>query len=116
MSGQRPERIDNNPSVVTCYLITRLQNTLALSAIRGVVVVQHGGGIVAHNQARSAEADTLIRCAREAGYEIVDEYDSLNAVARRSLDELKRHYVMHDGGQTYGHMSSKGNEMVARLI
>src|SRR5207244_539866 len=116
INGQRHERVGNNPSAVTCHLITRLHDTLAASAIRGIVVIQHGGWIFARNEPRSIQADTVIKCAREAGYEIVDEYDSLNAVARRSLDELKLLYMMHDGGRTYGHMSSKGNEHVARLI
>jgi hypothetical protein len=113
--GQIFTRIRNNPIAVSCYVLTRLQEKLAPLGIRGVAVVQHGGQTYARNELRSYQADEVTKCAREQGYEVVDEYDSLNAIARRSIDELKLHYVMHEAN-VYGHMSAKGNELVAMLL
>jgi hypothetical protein len=116
IGGQRYERIANNPIAVTCHLLDRLQGTLSTHGTRAIVVLQHGGWIFARREARSPEADGLRKCAGELGYEVVDEYDSLRAIAAKSTDELQLNYVMHDGGATYGHMSGQGNENIARLI
>jgi hypothetical protein len=55
--------------------------------------------------------EQVLGCARQLGYDAVDEFEHLDAIARQSLDRLKQHYVMG-----YGHMSAAGNRLVAGLI
>jgi hypothetical protein len=114
--GHTYKRVRNDPAAVSCHVLGRLRAKLEPAGVRGVIVVQHGGWIFSRNEERAYQTDQVIRCAREQGYEVVDEYDSINRIARRSIDELKQLYVMHGGGKTYGHMSEKGNELVASLI
>jgi lysophospholipase L1-like esterase len=59
---------------------------------------------------------TVLICARDLNFAVVDESDYLNPIARRSVDELKQYYVMSNGGASYGHMSAKGNRAIAELI
>jgi hypothetical protein len=40
----------------------------------------------------------------------------MRSVAETSLERLKSHYVMHENGTIYGHMSALGNAAIAQLI
>ena len=57
----------------------------------------------------------VLRCARGFNYAIVDEFDQLSAIAQVSLPDLKQNYVMASEN-VYGHMSAKGNALIASLI
>jgi hypothetical protein len=118
VNGQRYVRTANNPIAVTCHLLERLQSRLTADGIRGIVVAQYGSPTYLGRQARSIEADSVLECARDIGYEVVDEYDSLNTVAARSAVELESYYVVLDrgGAGRIGHMSAKGNGNMASLI
>src|SRR6185312_7135925 len=48
------------------------------------------------------------------GIRVVDEFDSLKAIERQGRDVFKSYYVMH--GAQYGHLSARGNELIASLI
>lgn len=109
-------RIVNNPESVTCRMLARLKAQIDAEQMRGILVMQHGGWIYARKEPRSSDAVRVAACARKAGYEIVDEYDHMRAVAESSLDSLKTHYVMHESGTIYGHMSPVGNAAIADLI
>ena len=62
----------------------------------------------------SAYAQWVTACAAKAGFEVIDQFASLRAMAasdRNSLDDL---YVREGAG--FGHMSSKGNAQAASLL
>lgn len=115
-AAQTYEKVANNPIQVSCYLFRRLGAKLSATDTRGLLVLQHGGWVQARQHDRSYDADELIQCAAEAGFGVVDEFDSLRTIVEGSLSELQSHYVMHDNNSVYGHMSSKGNALVANLI
>ncbi len=109
-------RVTNNPEAVTCQMLAMLKAQTDIQGIRSLIVMQHGGWIYARKEPRSSDAVRISACARRAGYEIVDEYEHLQAVAETSLESLKAHYVMHENGTIYGHMSAAGNSAIADLI
>jgi lysophospholipase L1-like esterase len=116
-SGDGPgyELATNAPAKTTCYALERLQSALSPQNIPSIVAVQYGGWIYARAGRRPAYVDEVLRCARNLNYVIVDEFDQLSAIARASLPDLKQNYVMA-GENVYGHMSAKGNALVASLI
>jgi hypothetical protein len=112
--GPGYERATNVPVKTTCYALERLQRALSSQNIPSIVVMQYGGWHYARGGRRPAHVDDVIRCAHELGYVVVDEFDRLSAIAA-SLSHLKQNYVMA-GENVYGHMSAKGNALVAELI
>lgn len=106
----------NNPELVSCRLLERLEHTAEAQGIRTAVVIQHGGWLYARGEQPPLLVQRLKRCAERAGYQVIDEYDSLHAIAVRSLEELKAHYVMHADGSVFGHMSAQGNALIAELV
>jgi hypothetical protein len=106
---------ENKPDRTSCYLLERLQKQLASDGVAGLVVLQYPGWSYVHGRPRGAHVEKVLGCARSLGYEIVDEFDHLSAVARQSIDMLKEHYVISPEG-TFGHMSARGNKLIASLI
>jgi hypothetical protein len=82
----------------------------------GVVVLQYSAWLYSSGKRRPWYMEQVLGCARQLGYEAVDEFDHVDAIARQSLDRLKQHYVMDGTGSRYGHMSAAGNRLVAALI
>lgn len=105
----------NNPVEITCHLLHRLRTK---TAARMIVVMQYGGFMVSQSAGIPNHAEAVMRFAESIGIDVVDEFPTLRAVfnATGSVDD---YYVMHppeNGAKIYGHMSSKGNDHVARLI
>ena len=116
-SGEGPGyvRASNVPAKTSCHMLERLQDALAPHNIPAIVVLQYGGWIYARAGRRPHHVDEVLRCARDLNYAIVDEFNQLSALARASLSDLKQNYVMA-GENVYGHMSAKGNALIASLI
>jgi hypothetical protein len=53
-------------------------------------------------------------CANDMGFQIIDEFDSLKAIARANPDEFRTYFMMHSGA--FGHMSERGNRHIAELV
>jgi hypothetical protein len=113
--GQRFERTANDPGHEVCFLLGRLQDRLRAEHIPGLVVVQYYGWSYWRSHPRDADTQEVLACARSAGYLVVDEHDTMAAIAQRSISELKQHYVMTPDGQ-FGHPSKLGNGLIASLI
>ena len=99
----------------SCYLLERLQERLAAEHIPAMIVVQYPGHSYIRRRPRPDYVEDVLRCARELGYEVVDERDPMSAIARQSIASLQEHYVMSPEGG-YGHMSARGNQLIASLI
>jgi hypothetical protein len=55
-------------------------------------------------------------CARDAGLQVVDDFDVLHAIAAvKGIEALKHEYNMEPDGE-YGEMSVSGNRLVAELV
>lgn len=109
------KRVNIDEVQISCALLARLKSLLDIRNTPGYFVMQYGGYVISAGQPRPAFAVSVLKCAAQFGYHIVDEYDQLRAVATESVDEFKTLYVMGPGGE-YGHMSSAGNHVVAQMI
>ncbi len=103
-------------SAVTCHMLERLKPHLMKTDTLGVVLMQYGGFVFAGQLGRPPYVQEVLACAEKLGYPVVDEFDSLDAIAKRSIADLKKHYVMAAGDSSYGHMSAEGNALIAELL
>ena len=104
-----------DPVEVSCYLLGRLGERLKSAQIPGIVIVQYSGRYYAVRRPADKHVTDTIRCAKDAGYVVVDEYPRVMAIREQSLDEVKKLYVMHPN-EAYGHMSPAGNKLIAGMI
>jgi hypothetical protein len=114
--GMRFEQVSQAPVKTSCHMLERLHRRLAAEDIVGVVVLQYSGWLYSSGKRRPWYMEQVLGCARQLGYDVVDEFEPVDAIARQSLDRLKQHYVMDRTGSRYGHMSAAGNRLVAGLI
>jgi hypothetical protein len=59
-------------------------------------------------------AQKVMACARGAGIQVVDQFESLRAIAAGNPNALWSYYVSKD--HIYTHMTSKGNRHAAELL
>jgi hypothetical protein len=100
---------------VTCQLLKRLKQKTDELKVRTLLVMQYGGGYIATAARRSDIAVQVEQCADKMGYQIVDEFESLKAIATASPEEFRKHYIYAENNQ-FGHMSPVGNLHIARLV
>lgn len=104
-----------DPVAASCYALARLHKRLAANNISAIVVMQYNGRYYAIHRPPDPEVAETIRCAEKLGYAIVDEHPRVAEIAGRSVDELKKLYVMYPNG-AFGHMSAAGNHLIAGMI
>jgi len=114
--GQRFADAPIDEVAVSCRLLERLKDDADSYGARLLMLMQYGGPLRLQS-APPPFAANVMRCARAAGIQTVDEFESLHAIAQRSIDEFKQLYVMvDDPAQPYGHMSALGNAHIAALL
>jgi hypothetical protein len=114
--GMRFEQVSQAPIKTSCHMLERLHQRLVAEDVVGVVVLQYSAWLYSSGKRRPWYMEQVLGCARQFGYDAVDEFEHIDAIARQSLDRLKQHYVMDRNGSVYGHMSAAGNRLVAGLI
>ena len=114
--GMRFEQVSQAPVETSCHMLERLHRRLAAEDIVGVVVLQYSAWLYSSHKPRPWYMEQVRACAGKLGYDVVDEFDHVDAIARESLDRLKQHYMMDPSGKVYGHMSATGNRLVAGII
>lgn len=107
-------RVANDQVAVTCRLLQRIKRQTDADGVRTLLVMQHGGEIIRQFDAPRPQATQVQECARLIGIQVVDEFPALKAIQRQGPTALNPYYFMH--GEQYGHMSAKGNELIASLI
>lgn len=100
----------------SCYALQRLHDKLSQDGILGLIVVQYTGFMYWRERPRAAYTQEVIDCAKRIGYDIADEFDAMSAIAHESIALLKQHYVMTANNTTFGHLSPKGNTLIAAMI
>ena len=101
---------------LSCLLLKRMQEFTQARKIRYLVLLQFNGVHLLSN-AEPEHALTVVKCARDAGIDIIDTWKPLKALeAEQGLDAIRKLHVMHDDGRTYGHFSSAGNDWIAGLL
>lgn len=101
---------------VTCAMIKRLRDRLWSDGVPMAAVFQYGAQIHIREDPRPEYANLVLECLADFEIPVVDEFETIRAVAQRSIAELKELYVMHQEDTVYGHMSAAGNRVVAKLI
>jgi hypothetical protein len=100
---------------ITCQLLKRLKQRTDELKVRALLVMQYGGGHIAAAARRSDIAVQVEQCADEMGYQIVDEFEGLKAIANASPEKFKTYYRSRANGD-FGHMSPAGNLHIAQLV
>jgi len=114
--GMRFEQVSQAPVKTSCHMLEQLHQRLVAEDSVGMVVLQYSGWLYSSAKRRPWYMEQMLGCARQLGYDVLDEYEQLDAIARQSLDRLKQNYVMDRTNSRYGHMSATGNRLVAGLI
>lgn len=108
------ERVDNDPAGVTCALLERLKAQAAANGVRTLLFMQYGWQTVIENEAPNENAQRVSACAREAGFELVDQFQSLRAMAVADRQAMTDLYAKEGDG--YGHLNETGNWHAADLL
>ena len=108
-------RADNDPVEVSCKLLARLKAGADRQGVGLLFLMQYPGHVRHSEISRRPHARQVLDCARAAGIATVDLWDDLLNVHRRSFEEYRGLWASFDG-KSFGHMSSAGNELVARRL
>jgi hypothetical protein len=112
--GDVYRRVGTDEPEIVCRLLQRLKRQTDAQAIRTILVMQHGSSIILNLDEPRGAALRVEACARAMGIQVVDEFDTLKAIAKADPAAFAQHYVSTAG--TLGHMSARGNALVAGLI
>lgn len=116
LARQEYEKTSEDPVVVTCALIERLKRRTYDLGLNMVVVMQYGGGHFAAGSDRPLYAELVLNCVERMNIPVVDEFEALRKVAAESRSALESLYVMREGTGQFGHMTEKGNRVIAELV
>jgi hypothetical protein len=106
-------RVPIDEADVSCALLKRLKADVEAQDARLIVLLQHGGDA---NIKGELERDVLVaRCAKAMGITVVDEYETLHVLAQNP-QEFASLYHRANPSAPYGHMTAKGNRIVAGLV
>jgi hypothetical protein len=113
-NDQQWVRVPIDDVEVSCALLRRLKGDVEAYGARLVVLLQHGGN---SNRKEEPEEDILVaRCTRAMGVTVVDEYNTLHALAEHHPEEFESLNFRDRDSGAYGHMTAKGNRLVAGLV
>jgi hypothetical protein len=108
------ERVANDPAGVTCALLKRLRTQAVAEGVRTLLFMQYGWQTVIENEVPNENAERVLACARELGFEIVDQFQSLRALAVSDWQAMTDLYAKEGDG--YGHFNETGNWHAAELL
>jgi len=106
----------NDPVAVSCKLLERAHKTFSSQDIKMIFMLQHGGSDNHPTSGHKPHADAVVACAREAGIVTIDTWPPLLVEYEKGFGPYKELFVMHDDNRLYGHMSAKGNALIADLV
>jgi hypothetical protein len=108
-------RVHNQEVPVTCALLKRVKAQADAAGIRSILFMQYYGSLYVEEDEPPDSTQLVLQCAREQGYETVDQYPSLKALALADETEFRSYYGFYENGE-FAHMSSKGNAQSAQLL
>jgi hypothetical protein len=114
-SKQIYKRVHNYEVPVTCALLERLKKQTDTMGIRTILFMQYYGLLILEEDDIPDSTRIVEDCARKAGYEVIDQYATLRAIALANEDEFRTYYGFYENGE-FGHMSSKGNAHAAQML
>jgi hypothetical protein len=101
---------------VSCLLLERLKAKVDLARIPLTFILQYDGNSVVDLKAEPADVIKVVTCAQQAGFTVVDTWQTLRAIYGRDPAELARLYDMTERPGQFGHMSAAGNALIAGLL
>jgi len=107
-------RADIDEAEVTCRLLQRLKARTDQEGIRTLLFMQYYARVLFESDKPSRNAQRVLACAEQAGIRVVDQFAFLRRMVVVDPYAMKEYY-MHSG-ETYGHMSAKGNRHAAHLL
>lgn len=107
-------RANVNEAEVTCALLRQLKAQTDKDGIHTVLFMQYYAPLVLESDRPTRNAQYVLTCAQQAGLRVVDQFALLRRIAVADPQAMKEYY-MHSG-DTYGHMSAKGNRHAANLL
>lgn len=100
---------------ITCRLLQRLKRTTDAEGIRLLLFLQFAGSHIIGVPNQPGHSVLVGECAKEAGIQVLNEYDHLKQMEAGNIAELRSNYVPQPDGTT-GHKSAHGNLEVAERI
>jgi hypothetical protein len=110
---QEPRKVDNDPVAVTCALLQRLKGRTDAEGVRLLLLLQYGRQTVADKEQPPEEAKKVGECAAAAGVAVVDQFESLRALAAKP-EALGALYLQEEHGQAL--LSDQGNGQAAKSL
>lgn len=95
-----------------CALLRRLKADADSYNARSMLVMQHGAD--ADIAAETDEQLSVARCARQLGFIVVDEHPLINDMAQKDPAVIDTLFLREHGVR--GHMTAKGNRLIAELV
>jgi hypothetical protein len=114
-SKQIYKRVHNYEVPVTCALLERLKKQTDAMGIRTILFMQYYGLLILEEDDIPDSTRMVEDCARNAGYEVIDQYAPLRAIALADEEEFRSYFGFYENGE-FGHMSSKGNAHAAQML
>src|SRR5262245_25914674 len=107
-------KVDMDEADVTCRLLKRLKVQADKDGVRTLLFMQYYAGIIFESDKPPRHAQRVLACAQDMGMRVVDQFAFLRRMIVVDPWSMKEYY-MHNG-ETYGHMSAKGNRHAAHLL
>jgi hypothetical protein len=105
-------KMNDDPVPVTCALGQRFVEQSESAGFRPVFVLQYPGDHIVHG--RPDDDEKILDCFAAQGIQVIDTYDTLREAFERSAEEFQALY--QDPAPTYGHMTARGNQLVAERV
>ena len=115
-TGGGYREIVTNVVDVSCLLLERLKGETDAKRIALHFVMQHGGDSVAGPDDEPVYARRVLACARQTGINTTDTWQPLRAFQRRDPAAFKTLYNMNERPGWYGHMTARGNALIAQIV
>jgi hypothetical protein len=110
------QRVTDQEGEITCALLRRLKAQTDQAGIPMMLFMQHHAPLLFDTERSTPIAQQVVACALAADIRVVDQFDSLRAIALQNVHEISQYYSGMFAGKIYGHMTAKGNKHAADLL
>jgi hypothetical protein len=107
-------KLDVDEAEITCKLLRQLKAQTDKEGIRTILFMQYYAPLLYGGEQPPRNAQYVLKCAQEAGIRVLDQFAFLRRIIVSDPNATKEYY-MHSG-ETFGHMSAKGNRHAAHLL
>jgi len=107
-------KLDVDEAEITCKLLRRVKAQTDKEGIRTILFMQYYAPFLYGGEQPPRNAQYVLKCAQEAGIRVLDQFAFLRRIIVSDPNATKEYY-MHSG-ETFGHMSAKGNRHAAHLL